>query len=167
MLMLSAELGNESSPPHVRNAAGLALKNALTAKVRISYPPNLTSEIAPSLRSHQESARSEEYSNRWLAVAPDTRSKIKHDSLLALGSSSKQVGTVAAQLVAAIATVELPNGQWPELVELLLSFMGQSNVNLRVATLQAIGFICESIVCLLFPNPGANLSDHTIRTRLF
>lgn len=47
MLMLSAELGNESSPPHVRNAAGLALKNALTAKVRISYPQNLTSEIAP------------------------------------------------------------------------------------------------------------------------
>lgn len=124
MLMLSAELGNETSPPHVRNAAGLALKNALTAK---------------------ESARSEEYSNRWLAVPPDTRSKIKHDSLIALGSSVKQVGTVAAQLVAAIAAVELPSGQWPELVELLLSFMGQSNVNLRVATLQAIGFICESI----------------------
>jgi importin subunit beta-1 len=103
---------------------------------------------SPPLRpSHQESARSEEYSNRWLAVPAETRSKIKHDSLLALGSSSKQVGTVAAQLVAAIATVELPNAQWPELVELLLSFMGQSNVNLRVATLQAIGFICESIVC--------------------
>ena len=47
MLMLSAELGNESSPPHVRNAAGLALKNALTAKVSISYPLNLASEIAP------------------------------------------------------------------------------------------------------------------------
>lgn len=46
MLMLSAELGNESSPPHVRNAAGLALKNALTAKVRISHPHNLTSKIA-------------------------------------------------------------------------------------------------------------------------
>lgn len=49
--MLSAELGNESSPPHVRNAAGLAMKNALTAKVRASYPPNLTSEIAPHLFS--------------------------------------------------------------------------------------------------------------------
>lgn len=99
-----------------------------------------------SCPSHQESARSEEYSNRWLAVPQETRSKIKHDSLLALGSSAKQVGTVAAQLVAAIATVELPSGQWPELVEVLLSFMGQTNVNLRVATLQAIGFICESIV---------------------
>ena len=58
--------------------------------------------------------------------------------------------------MAAIATVELPNGQWPELVELLLSFMGQSNVNLRVATLQAIGFICESIVRPIFLDQEAN-----------
>ena len=69
--------------------------------------------------------------------------------------------------MAAIATVELPNGQWPELVELLLSFMGQSNVNLRVATLQAIGFICESIVCPLLLDPEVDFSDHTIRTRQF
>ena len=32
--MLSAELVNDSSQSHVRNAAGLALKNAISAKVR-------------------------------------------------------------------------------------------------------------------------------------
>lgn len=32
--MLSTELVNDSSLPHVRNAAGLALKNAISAKVR-------------------------------------------------------------------------------------------------------------------------------------
>lgn len=38
MQMMSAELANERSLlPHVRNAAGLALKNALTARVR-QYP---------------------------------------------------------------------------------------------------------------------------------
>lgn len=37
MLMLSAELVNEASPLHIRNAAGLALKNALTARVRHSF----------------------------------------------------------------------------------------------------------------------------------
>ena len=69
--------------------------------------------------------------------------------------------------MAAIATVELPNGQWPELVELLLSFMGQSNVNLRVATLQAIGFICESIVGPVLLDQEADCSDHMIRTPQF
>lgn len=33
MLMLCSELVNESSPSHVRNAAGLALKNAVSARV--------------------------------------------------------------------------------------------------------------------------------------
>ena len=69
--------------------------------------------------------------------------------------------------MAAIATVELPNGQWPELVELLLSFMGQSNVNLRVATLQAIGFICESIVCPILLDQDVNFSDRMIRSPQF
>jgi hypothetical protein len=38
MLMLSSVLVDESSQLHVRNAAGLALKNALSARVRTSLP---------------------------------------------------------------------------------------------------------------------------------
>jgi hypothetical protein len=36
MLMLSSVLSDESTPLHVRNAASLALKNALTARVSLS-----------------------------------------------------------------------------------------------------------------------------------
>ena len=65
---------------------------------------------------------------------------------MALASPSTKIGTVAAQFVSAIASVELPNGQWMDVVGLLLGFVSDpSNVNLRVATLQAIGFICESL----------------------
>lgn len=52
--------------------------------------------------------------------------------------------------MAAIAAVELPQGQWPELIEILLGFVNnQPNTNLKVATLQTIGFICETIVCFI------------------
>ncbi|EMD35060.1 hypothetical protein CERSUDRAFT_116561 [Gelatoporia subvermispora B] len=125
VLMLSTEIVNESSAPHVRNAAGLALKNALSAR---------------------ESARQLDYTNRWLALDNDTRSKVKQDALMALGSNQGKVGTVAAQVVAAVAAVELPQGQWGEVIEILLGFVNnQTNTNLRIATLQAIGFICETI----------------------
>ncbi|CAL1698079.1 unnamed protein product [Somion occarium] len=124
MHTLSSELVNESSPPHVRNAAGLALKNALTAK---------------------DINRQLDYSNRWLALDPEHRNKIKQDALMSLGSPVKQIGTVAAQVVQAIAMVELPHNQWPQLIEILLGFVNRENTNLRVATLQAIGFICETI----------------------
>lgn len=69
--------------------------------------------------------------------------------------------------MAAIATVELPSGQWLELVGVLLSFMGQTNVNLRVATLQAIGFICESIVRPTPLDREAFFFDHMIRIPRF
>ncbi|KAI8972612.1 ARM repeat-containing protein [Trametes punicea] len=125
VMMLSSELVNETSPPHVRNAAGLALKNSLSAR---------------------EIARQTDYANRWLALDEGTRSKVKQDALLALASTAGKVGTVAAQVVSSIAAVELPQGQWMDVITLLLGFVSeQSNTNLRVATLQAIGFICEAL----------------------
>ncbi|ETW79902.1 hypothetical protein HETIRDRAFT_459766 [Heterobasidion irregulare TC 32-1] len=125
MLMLSAELVNEASSHFVRNAAGLALKNALSAR---------------------ESTRQTDFSNRWLALDSDTRAKIKQDVLMTLHSPVQKAGGVAAQCVAAIATVELPQGQWPELIEILLGFVNNAaNTPLRIATLNSIGYICESI----------------------
>lgn len=67
--------------------------------------------------------------------------------LMTLGSSSQRAASVAAQVVAAIAAVELPNAEWMEVIEILLRFMDNAdNVNLRMATLQTIGYICETIV---------------------
>jgi importin subunit beta-1 len=43
--------------------------------------------------------------------------------------------------------VELPAEKWAELMPALLSFVqDQDNVQLRVATLVTLGFICEVIV---------------------
>ena len=68
---------------------------------------------------------------------------------MTLGSPSQKAGNFASQVVAAIAAVELPQGQWPDLIEILLGFVNnQPNPNLKVATLQTIGFICETIVRL-------------------
>ena len=78
---------------------------------------------------------------------------------MTLHSSIKAIGTVAAQVVQAIAIVELPHNQWPELIGLLLGFVNQDNINLRVATLQAIGFICESLQAV---RSHPELSLHTL-----
>ena len=56
---------------------------------------------------------------------PDTRSKIKHDSLL---------GWIFLETIWHGRHRGTP--KWPELIELLLGFLGRSNANLRVATLQ-------------------------------
>ncbi|KAH9990849.1 karyopherin Kap95 [Russula vinacea] len=125
MHTLASELANEASAVFVRNAAGLALKNALTAR---------------------DSARQVEYSTRWLALDVKIRGEIKEFVLRGLHSEQVKAGTVAAQSVAAIATVELPQGQWPDLIEILLRFVNTgTSVPLRQSTLSAIGFICEAL----------------------
>ncbi|KAG6812910.1 hypothetical protein H0H92_015462 [Tricholoma furcatifolium] len=125
MLMLTAVLAGEGIQLHVRNAAGLALKNALSAR---------------------DAARQQEYSTRWLSLPNDTKGKIKQGALETLGSASQKAGNYASTVVAAIAAVELPQGQWSELIELLLGFVNNStNTNLKISTLQTIGFICETI----------------------
>ncbi|KAL0945087.1 hypothetical protein HGRIS_004240 [Hohenbuehelia grisea] len=67
MLMISTVLVEEGNPMHVRNAAGLALKNALTAR---------------------DSARQAEYFTRWLTLDAETKNKIKEDSLTSLQVSA-------------------------------------------------------------------------------
>ena len=80
-------------------------------------------------------------------MADDAKSKIKQEALVTLGSPQQKAGYFAAQVIAAIAAVELPAKQWQEIIQILLSFVNnQDNVNLRMSTLQTIGFICESVV---------------------
>lgn len=95
----------------------------------------------------QELARQQEYATRWLALPGETRQKVKEETMKTLASSQSKAGSVAAQVVAAIASVELPAGEWPEAIELLLRFVQTSDdIHLKVSTFQAIGYICESIV---------------------
>ena len=149
MLMLSSVLVDEATPLHVRNAAGLALKNALTARVRVlqTRPAHPHAHVILRL---QESSRQNDMITRWLSLNNETKTKIKQDALMTLGSSNAKAGAFASQVVSAIAAVELPQNHWPELIEILLGFVNnQSNANLRISTLQTIGYICEAIVSVL------------------
>ena len=124
MGMLCRELCEEARPTEVRQAAGVALKNALVAK-------------DPQLR--------QEYARRWLTVEPSVRDQMKLQLSNALGARDYRAGTAAAQATSAIAFVELPVGGWPNLLETLLTNAASANENMRRCTLEAIGFICEEI----------------------
>lgn len=83
----------------------------------------------------------------WLALSPEVRAPLKHSLLASLASPVARAAAGAAQVVSAVAAIELPVDQWPELIGQLLEFVGnQENTGLRVATLQTIGYICEVVV---------------------
>ncbi|KAG9014671.1 karyopherin beta [Tulasnella sp. 427] len=123
---LAQVVADESSQPHIRTAAGLALKNSLYSR---------------------DFNRQNEFSQRWLEqLDVNIKNNVKQQLLQTLGSPSVKAASDAGQVIANIAAIELPTGQWLDLIHTLLGFVNQTaNVTLKVATLQTIGFICEGI----------------------
>src|SRR3954453_14520837 len=94
----------------------------------------------------QSSEVSNDLAGRWRAIELSQKQAIKTLCLTALGTDDRRAASVEAQAVAAIASVELPTGEWPELIGQLLEFVQSESVGLRIATLQCVGYICEVIV---------------------
>lgn len=125
MALLAAQMVDETAEPNVRIAAGLAVKNALSAR-------DLT--------------RAAEYSARWQTLPDDARLSIKSKALQTLTTQLTPVATQAAQVIAAIAAIEIPLGKWPDLLtQLLAASSDEQNAKLRQAALQTIGFVCENL----------------------
>eukprot|EP00158_Paraphelidium_tribonemae_P009976 Partr_v1_DN29017_c0_g2_i8_m58624 putative importin len=125
VLELSKELVNEQQQQELRIAAGLALKNSVTAK---------------------DESRLIERAERWISLQLQLREAVKQNTLNTLSSPSNRVSTAAAQTIAAIASIEIPRGQWGDLMNVLLTNVTTStNDSIRQNTLQTIGFICESM----------------------
>src|ERR1700733_13163929 len=99
MLLLGRELANETSGQSVRTTAALIIKNNLKSK---------------------DYSRQEELAERWKRIDLPTKGEIKQLSLKALGASDGRAGSAAAQVVAAIAYIEVPRGEWEELTGILL-----------------------------------------------
>lgn len=68
--------------------------------------------------------------------------------LLALGTETTSLSS-AAQCVSYIACTEIPASQWPELMNHLVEnvIKVESTDQCKKATLEAIGYICQDIVC--------------------
>ncbi|KAI9332514.1 armadillo-type protein [Obelidium mucronatum] len=124
MYMLGQELSSEASPVDIRRSAGLAMKNALSAK--------------------DDGIRAE-FTIRWLQMDLQVRGQIKEGLLATLSSPISLTGFAAAQVIAAIGAIELPQNQWPDLIAILVHNVKAVDNNTKEATLQAIGFICETI----------------------
>ena len=77
--------------------------------------------------------------------------------------STKAIGAAAAQVVSAVAAIELPVDQWPELVPTLLNNVTDAaDEAKRMTTLIAIGFVCESVVSFAFSSLSYVLTFRSI-----
>jgi importin subunit beta-1 len=122
--MLTQALGSAEQRTEVRILAGIALKNQITAK-------------DPRIKLSQ--------AERWVSLAQGDKDQIKATALQALVSPDERVANAAAQLIAAIADIELPREEWPHLTTVLVgNTRPEQPDHVKRASLLAIGYICET-----------------------
>jgi importin subunit beta-1 len=123
---LSDILYHGGNSPVARMAAGLQLKNTLTSK-------------DPTIKT--------QYQQRWLSFPEETRAYVKKNILATLGTENNRPSS-AAQCVAYVAVAELPVGQWPEVIQVMVNnvISPTSTEMMKEATLESIGYICQDIV---------------------
>ena len=121
---MGQELANDESPAHIRVAAGIALKNAFTFR---------------------DEAKLREVQQRWIQqINPETKSQVKELALKTLHSTNSQSGNAAATLIVSIAAIELPRGEWTDLMNILVQNVASGSDALKQSSLTTIGYICES-----------------------
>ncbi|KAI1349947.1 armadillo-type protein [Xylaria sp. FL0043] len=117
-------LADENAEAQIRVAAGLALKNSFTAR---------------------EFARAQELQAKWLQQTDqETKNRVKALALQTLSSNNTQAGNAAAQVIASVASLELPRDQWPELMGTLVQNVSNGAPHQKQASLTCIGYICDS-----------------------
>ncbi|EDO15979.1 hypothetical protein Kpol_499p7 [Vanderwaltozyma polyspora DSM 70294] len=96
--------------------------------------------------SSKDSIKNQQFKQRWLTIIDsNTRSQIKSVIINSLFTNESRVSSAIAQLIAAIADIELPVGEWPDLLKIMVENTNPNKPeNVKRAFLLTLGYICES-----------------------
>lgn len=86
-----------------------------------------------------------EQHEKWRAQAPELKAQIHGLVLQTLVADDQHARRVAAQAVAKLAMIELPHGEWPELIDQLIQGANQPTPGPRKSALETLGYICEEL----------------------
>ena len=123
MILLVTELADEARPNHLRQLAGLQLKNLLESK---------------------DSQTKHALEQQWSRQDEETKNQIRNQVLVTLHSTSQEARKTAAQVLAEFASVDLMQNQWLNVIESVLKNITEPSTPFGIqSSLMAIGYLCD------------------------
>ena len=122
LLELGQILGKEDAHVSIRQLAGLLIKNIC-----------------------RNEGQEEALKGVLDRVPADGRENIRFQCLSALGSQYRDISEAAAQAVASLAAIEYPNGQWRDIVPLLISACSHVDLRHRKSAFLTIGYFLDQL----------------------
>ena len=118
---LGAILSNESKKSGIRQLSAILIKNSLV---------------------HVET-----YRKIWnTELSPEDKKKIKLLVLSTLASSKKEIRTSACSVISSISKIDSPITEtWPELLPSLTDNAFNSDLNMKLSAIEALGYVCEEL----------------------
>jgi importin subunit beta-1 len=114
------ELAGESNPKENRQLCATLIKNM------ILYQPK-----------HQ---------GKWEQLGHEIKFTIKNYVISCLASNVKEVRKAAAVTVAGICKLEIPRGEWPNIINILIETSSNQDINIRMSSLITIGYISQELM---------------------
>lgn len=122
LLELSQILADDNSIVLARQIAGLALKNTINNANSDSYLDDI-----------------------WYKIDAQIKLQIRNHVLGTLACPDRNVMLSAAQAVASIAKKDIPQAEWPEILNILVANAMNPNPLFKQASLMTLGYICEEL----------------------
>jgi importin subunit beta-1 len=85
------------------------------------------------------------YKGFWEQLDRDSKLQVKQHVLSTLASSDKDVRKAAGIAVAGICKVELPIGEWTDIIDVLCQTSQNENKNIQLASVTTLGYISQEI----------------------
>ncbi|SCU90613.1 LANO_0D09362g1_1 [Lachancea nothofagi CBS 11611] len=135
------KLSNENFLQYVGLLAQVLADGNCRLEARILAALTLKNELVS-----KDSVKTQQLAQRWISQVDDSsRAAVREYALVALMAPEPRVANASAQLIAAIATIELPRNHWPDLMKIMVDNTAtQQPENVKRASLLALGYICEA-----------------------
>jgi len=85
------------------------------------------------------------YENYWINLDNEFKEQMKVAILATLASPKSLVRRQIAQILASIASIEVPRKEWDALIPSLCTNASNEELNIRLASLTTLGYICDEL----------------------
>ena len=90
-------------------------------------------------------SKEDECDRLWYNMSDDERDILKTSLLKALACDNKDVMRATGSAISAVAKLEIPYGQWLDIIDILCNNTSHQLDNIREASLLTLGYICEEL----------------------
>ena len=132
---MTREIADENIADPIRQMASIIFKNFIINRTKVGHQKHADSMLF----------QDQIYENFWINMETEFKGNMKMALLATLATPKAVVRNQIANILAAIASIEIPRKEWDDLIPSLCANSTSEELNIKLASLTTLGYICEEL----------------------